>query len=114
MINYDVDLEELFYNNKHQQVYQRHTKGKGSVYPDWFCFSQLVCCVKCLTFSVQHLVIFGEIFIVSIHHFGVLNVDIYFLVCRIYFKILLLVTETFCVIVFLFVCLFVLLLFLLM
>ena len=46
--------------------------GIGCAYPSWIYFSQLVYYVQCSTFTVQHLVFFGGIFIGSIHHFGVL------------------------------------------
>ena len=76
VITHNVGFEELSPNNELIKDIQRVCIG--SVYPSWVCFSQLVSSVQCLTFSVQHLVIFGGIFISSIRHFGVLNIDFFF------------------------------------
>ena len=69
MITHYVDLEELFPNN---ELIKDIQKGTGSVYLSWVCFSQLVYCVQCSTFTVQHLVIFDGIFMGCIRYFGVL------------------------------------------
>ena len=69
VITHYVDLEELFPNN---ELIKDIQKGTGSVYLSWVCFSQLVYCVQCSTFTVQHLVIFDGIFMGCIRYFGVL------------------------------------------
>ena len=61
VITHDVDLEELFPNNELIKFGLSKLGLFFSIY-----------CVLCSTSSVQHLVIFGGIFIGSIPFFGVL------------------------------------------
>ena len=93
----DVDLEELFPNNEHIEDMQRVPRLCLSKLGLFFLISLL-----CLMFNIQCSTFsnFGGIFIGSICHFGISNIDIYFFVIRIYLKVLLLGRETFCFIVF--------------
>ena len=85
MITRDVDLEELFPINE----LLKDIASKGIVVR--------VKLSQYLTYSVQHLVIFGEPEQKCILMFK--NIDIFFDI-TIYLRILILVTETFCFIVF--------------
>ena len=78
MIIYDVNLEELFPNNE----LIKNVQSIVFVYPSWVCFSQLICCVYCLTFRVQHLVMLGGIFFGTIRYFGILNIDKFMFFCH--------------------------------